>query len=54
MAQLHFRIQADERHPIDIAESVLRRRGQNFERMADDQIAVTDRGRWPDHARTLP
>lgn len=53
MAQLDHRIQADETHPIDIAEAVALRRGWTFERVADDQIAVTARGRWRDHALTL-
>ena len=53
MAQLDHRIQADETHPIDIAEAVALRRGWEFQRMADDQIAVTVRGQWRDHALTL-
>ena len=53
MAQLDPRIQADETHPIDIAETVALRRGWGFKRMADDQIAVTAGGQWRDHALTL-
>lgn len=53
MGQLDHQIQADETHPIDIAEAVALRRGWDFERMADDQIAVTVRGQWRDHALTL-
>ena len=34
-------------------ETVALRRGWQFERMADDQIAVTAGGQWRDHALTL-
>ncbi|MFC0340607.1 YbjN domain-containing protein [Paracoccus niistensis] len=53
MAQLDHRIQTDETHPIDIAETVALCRGWEFQRMADDQIAVTVRRQWRDHALTL-
>lgn len=53
MAQLDHHVHGDEIHPIDIAETVAARRAWDFDRLADDQIAMTVEGQWRTYALTL-
>ena len=53
MAQPDHYIHGDEIHPIDIAEAVAARRAWDFDRLADDQIAMTVAGQWRTYALTL-
>ena len=53
MAQLDPRLQADESHPIDIAEAVVARRAWEFDRLSDDRIVVTVAGQWRRYDLTL-
>lgn len=40
-------------HPIDIVESLAAHRAWAFDRLADDQIAMTVEGRWRHYSLTL-
>lgn len=53
MAQLEHYIHSDEIHPIDIAETVATHRDWDFDRLADDQIAMAVEGQWRNYALTL-
>lgn len=52
MAQLDF-IDSDEIHPIDIVESVAAHHEWDFDRLADDQIAMVVEGQWRTYSLTL-
>lgn len=53
MAQLETYIHSEEIHPIDIAETVATHHAWDFDRMADDQIALTVEGQWRSYSLTL-
>lgn len=53
MAQLDHFIHSDEIHPIDIAEAVAAHRAWEFDRLADDQIAMTVEGQWRTYSLTI-
>lgn len=53
MAQLDHFIHSDEIHPIDIVESVATHYAWDFDRLADDQIAMTVEGQWRSYSLTL-
>jgi len=53
MGQLDHFIHGDEIHPIDIAEIVAARRAWDFDRLADDQIAMAVVGQWRNYSLTL-
>ncbi len=53
MAQLDHFIHSDEIHPIDIAETVAACRAWDFDRLADDQIAMAVEGQWRHYSLTL-
>lgn len=44
---------ADELHPIDIVESIAAFRDWDFDRVADDQIAMAVEGQWRTYSITL-
>lgn len=48
----HF-IPSDEIHPIDIVEDVAAHHAWEFDRLADDQIAMTVDGQWRSYSLTL-
>lgn len=43
----------DEIHPIDIVENIAEHHDWDFERIADDQIAMTVEGQWRTYSITL-
>ena len=45
--------QSEELHPIDIVEHVAEHREWDFDRIADDQIAMTVEGQWRTYSITL-
>lgn len=53
MAQLDHYIHSEEIHPIDIAETVATHHAWYFDRLADDQIAMTVEGQWRSYSLTL-
>ena len=53
MAQLDHYIHSEEIHPIDIAETVAAHHAWEFDRLADDQIAMTVEGQWRSYSLTL-
>ena len=53
MAQLDHYIHSEEIHPIDIAETVATHHAWDFDRLADDQIAMTVEGQWRSYSLTL-
>lgn len=53
MAQTDHFIPNDEIHPIDIVESVANHHAWDFDRVADDQIAVEVEGQWRSYSITL-
>lgn len=53
MAQLEHYIHSDEIHPIDIVESVAAHHDWDFDRLADDQIAMQVEGQWRSYSLTL-
>ena len=46
MAQTDHFIPSDEIHPIDIVEAVAAHPEWDFDRLADDQIAMVVEGQW--------
>ena len=52
MAQLDF-IHSDEIHPIDIVETVATHHDWDFDRLAEDQIAMAVEGQWRTYLITL-
>jgi hypothetical protein len=52
MAQLDF-IHSDDIHPIDIVETVATHREWDFDRLAEDQIAMAVEGQWRSYSITL-
>ena len=52
MAQLDF-IHSDEIHPIDIVETVATHHDWDFDRLAEDQIAMAVEGQWRTYSITL-
>lgn len=44
---------SDDYHPIDICETVAQHHAWDFDRLADDQIALTVEGQWRSYALTL-
>lgn len=53
MAQTDLFIHSDDIHPIDIVESVATLREWDFDRLADDQIAMAVEGQWRTYSLTL-
>lgn len=53
MALNHDAILTDEIHPIDIVESLAAHRDWEFDRVADDQIAMAVQGQWRSYSLTL-
>lgn len=53
MAQLDHFIHSDDIHPIDIVESVATHHAWDFDRLADDQIAMSVEGQWRSYSLTL-
>ncbi|MFT4014720.1 MAG: YbjN domain-containing protein [Paracoccus sp. (in: a-proteobacteria)] len=53
MAQLDDFIHSDEIHPIDIVESVATHHEWDFDRLAEDQIAMAVEGQWRTYSITL-
>lgn len=53
MALTEAVIPTDEIHPIDIVEAVALHHDWDFDRLADDQIAMTVAGQWRSYALTL-
>lgn len=52
MAQADF-IHSDEIHPIDIVETVAAHHAWDFDRLAEDQIAMAVDGQWRQYSITL-
>lgn len=46
-------IPSDDIHPIDIVETVAAHHAWDFDRLADDQIAMTVEGQWRSYSLTL-
>jgi len=53
MALSEDRILTDEIHPIDIVETLAEHRAWEFDRVADDQIAMAVQGQWRSYSLTL-
>ena len=53
MAQADNYIHSDDIHPIDIVETVATHHAWDFDRLADDQIAMTVEGQWRTYSVTL-
>lgn len=53
MAQPEHYIHSDEIHPIDIVETVATHHEWEFDRLADDQIAMAVEGQWRSYSITL-
>lgn len=53
MAQYDFFIDSDDIHPIDIVESWASHNDWDFDRLADDQIAMIVEGQWRHYSITL-
>lgn len=53
MAQTDNYIANDEIHPIDIVETVANHYAWDFDRLADDQIAMVVEGQWRSYSVTL-
>lgn len=52
MAQMDF-IHSDDIHPIDIVETVAAHHAWDFDRLAEDQIAMVVEGQWRSYSITL-
>ncbi|MFV0293414.1 MAG: YbjN domain-containing protein [Paracoccus sp. (in: a-proteobacteria)] len=53
MAQADSFIHSEEIHPIDIVESIANHHEWDFDRLADDQIAMAVQGQWRGYSITL-
>lgn len=53
MAQIEHFIPSDDIHPIDIVETVATHHAWEFDRLADDQIAMAVEGQWRTYSVTL-
>jgi hypothetical protein len=53
MAQTDYFIPTDDIHPIDIVETVATHHDWDFDRLADDQIAMVVEGQWRSYSLTL-
>ncbi|RJE82478.1 type III secretion system chaperone family protein [Paracoccus onubensis] len=53
MAQTGHFIPSDDIHPIDIVETVATHYEWDFDRLADDQIAMVVEGQWRSYSLTL-
>ncbi|MFV0383885.1 YbjN domain-containing protein [Paracoccus sp. (in: a-proteobacteria)] len=53
MAQTDYFVHSDEIHPIDIVETVATHHAWDFDRLADDQIAMVVEGQWRSYSLTL-
>lgn len=53
MALTEQYIEADEIHPIDLVEHIAEHHDWEFERIADDQIAMAVEGQWRTYSVTL-
>lgn len=53
MSLIEDRYLTDEIHPIDIVEGLAEHRDWEFDRVADDQIAMAVQGQWRSYSLTL-
>ncbi|PZO63316.1 MAG: diacylglyceryl transferase [Paracoccus denitrificans] len=53
MAQSQSVFHSDDIHPIDVVESVASQREWQFDRLADDEIAMVIEGQWRSYSLTL-
>ncbi|UXU75173.1 MULTISPECIES: YbjN domain-containing protein [unclassified Paracoccus (in: a-proteobacteria)] len=53
MAQTGDFIHSEDIHPIDIVETVANHRAWDFDRLAEDQIAMAVEGQWRSYSLTL-
>lgn len=53
MAATEHYLESDELHPIDIVEHLAEYRDWDFDRVADDQIAMAVEGKWRTYSITL-
>lgn len=53
MSLIEDRFVTDEIHPIDIVETLAEHRDWEFDRVADDQIAMAVQGQWRSYSLTL-
>lgn len=53
MSLLEQDFQGEDAHPIDIVQSLAQVRDWDFDRVADDQIAMAVEGQWRNYAITL-
>jgi len=53
MAMVERDFNSEELHPIDIVESLAEERSWDFDRIADDQIAMAIEGAWRTYSVTL-
>ena len=53
MSAIEHEFYAEDMHPIDIVESLAEHREWDFDRIADDQIAVAIEGSWRTYSLTL-
>lgn len=53
MTQTDHFIASDDIHPIDIVEAVATHHAWDFDRLADDQIAMVVEGQWRSYSLTL-
>lgn len=53
MAQTDHYIHSDDIHPIDIVETVAAHHDWDFDRLAEDQIAMEVEGQWRSYSLTL-
>lgn len=53
MAQTDHFIASDDIHPIDIVEAVATHHDWDFDRLAEDQIAMVVEGQWRSYSLTL-
>jgi len=53
MSSLERFIESDDLHPIDIVETLAESHAWDFDRVADDQIAMAVEGQWRTYSLTL-
>lgn len=53
MSLIEDRFLTDDIHPIDIVETLAEHRAWEFDRVADDQIAMAVQGQWRSYSLTL-
>jgi len=53
MAATEHYLESDDLHPIDIVETLAEHKAWDFDRVADDQIAMAVEGQWRTYSITL-